>query len=463
MVPEFQPVILAAGSGSRMYPLTEEIPKALLPVGNFPLIWYPIHYLQKYGFDEFIIVVLKSKENIFIQTLKSWCDYKVKFNFVTIPDEEDSGTAGCLKYLKDKIKTDVIIVSCDLITDAPFHRLADIHRTYDATLTALIAPRLELQQEKEVTKSGKVKTKDADQGQKDFISIDENENRLLFMLNEADVDGDVISIRKSLLKRYPCIGMQNNLVDSHMYIMKKWLVDFFAETRSFESLKADAIPFLINKQFSKSISKQQNQELSSSLQSLPKENGKPDLIDFAIEDDVRSAIRDWSIHCNAVKRLHSKNLIRCHAFVTEGNICIRVNNLPSYTHINREVTKSLPIIWPNLEFAKVHSTVQVKEKSQIGSDCIVGECVSVSENVSIKKSTIGKHCKIGSKVKISNSVIMEYVTIEDGCNIQGSVICNYAHIKEGRTIKDCQVGANHTVKGDHARELLVNEFMDLDD
>lgn len=53
-------------------------------------------------------MVLKSKENIFIQTLKSWCDYKVKFNFVTIPDEEDSGTAGCLKYLKDKIKVDII-------------------------------------------------------------------------------------------------------------------------------------------------------------------------------------------------------------------------------------------------------------------------------------------------------------------------------------------------------------------
>ena len=34
------------------------------------------------------------------------------------------------------------------------------------------------------------------------------------------------------------------------------------------------------------------------------------------------------------------------------------------------------------------------------------------------------------------------------CNIQGSVICNYAHIKEGCTIKDCQVGANHTVKGE---------------
>ena len=44
---------------------------------------------------------------------------------------------------------------------------------------------------------------------------------------------------------------------------------------------------------------------------------------------------------------------------------------------------------------------------------MVGECVNVSDNVSVKKSTIGKHCKIGSKVKISNSVIMEYVTIGD--------------------------------------------------
>ena len=55
MAPEFQPVILAAGGGSRMYPLTEEIPKALLPVGNLPLIWYPIHHLQKYGFDGMLL------------------------------------------------------------------------------------------------------------------------------------------------------------------------------------------------------------------------------------------------------------------------------------------------------------------------------------------------------------------------------------------------------------------------
>ena len=47
---EFQAIILAGGRGSRMYPLTENIPKALLPVGNKPLIWYPVNYLENVGF-----------------------------------------------------------------------------------------------------------------------------------------------------------------------------------------------------------------------------------------------------------------------------------------------------------------------------------------------------------------------------------------------------------------------------
>ena len=48
---KFQAVIMAAGTGSRMSPLTERIPKALLPVGNLPVIWYPINFLEKAGFE----------------------------------------------------------------------------------------------------------------------------------------------------------------------------------------------------------------------------------------------------------------------------------------------------------------------------------------------------------------------------------------------------------------------------
>lgn len=47
---EFQVVVLAAGRGSRMSELTTEKPKCLLPVGPKPMVWYPLHKLQKSGF-----------------------------------------------------------------------------------------------------------------------------------------------------------------------------------------------------------------------------------------------------------------------------------------------------------------------------------------------------------------------------------------------------------------------------
>ena len=37
-------------------------------------------------------------------------------------------------------QTDVLVVSCDLVTYFPLHLLADVHRTNDATLTMLVAP-----------------------------------------------------------------------------------------------------------------------------------------------------------------------------------------------------------------------------------------------------------------------------------------------------------------------------------
>lgn len=49
-VMEIQPVVLAGGRGRKLYPFTEDTPKALLPVANRPLLYYPLLYLQNEGF-----------------------------------------------------------------------------------------------------------------------------------------------------------------------------------------------------------------------------------------------------------------------------------------------------------------------------------------------------------------------------------------------------------------------------
>ena len=48
---EFQAIVLAGGKGSRLDELSSNTPKCLLPIGNKPMIWYPVRMLEKAGFN----------------------------------------------------------------------------------------------------------------------------------------------------------------------------------------------------------------------------------------------------------------------------------------------------------------------------------------------------------------------------------------------------------------------------
>ena len=50
-ISEFQAVLLAGGEGTRLSPLTDEVPKCLLPVGNAPLLTYQLSLLETSGFQ----------------------------------------------------------------------------------------------------------------------------------------------------------------------------------------------------------------------------------------------------------------------------------------------------------------------------------------------------------------------------------------------------------------------------
>lgn len=48
---EFQAILLAAGRGTRLPDVLRNTPKCLLPVGPYPLIWYPLNLLQQHKFQ----------------------------------------------------------------------------------------------------------------------------------------------------------------------------------------------------------------------------------------------------------------------------------------------------------------------------------------------------------------------------------------------------------------------------
>ena len=100
---ELDAVVLAGGKGSRFMDLTSSCTKALLPIGNLPLLWYPLHVLECNGFRKALVLVQESTLPEF-ESFASKTDLGIKMELCALPSSnEDLGTADALRHVADKI------------------------------------------------------------------------------------------------------------------------------------------------------------------------------------------------------------------------------------------------------------------------------------------------------------------------------------------------------------------------
>ncbi|XP_056019961.1 translation initiation factor eIF-2B subunit gamma-like isoform X2 [Ostrea edulis] len=326
---EFQPIIMAAGPGSRMSDLTSKCPKAALPIGNRPMVWYPINMLERAGFEEAMIVVDNDDQTEIQRALTESCSIKLHLDYVTVSNNE-VGTADVLREIRKKIKTDILIISCDLITDISLHNIANLHRTHDASLTMLLSP-LPVQFYEAVAPG----VKSRKQLEKDFFGFDEKGERILFTQSEADVD-ETISVKKSVLKKHPYMCIKSGLTDCHLYLMKKWIVDYLVENESLSYIRTELVPHLVRKQFTKMKVKD---KLPQANLSVISEAQKMDILKFSSEEEYATDIRDmssWNDHRGDMADCYHGDKIRCYAYIQDGGLCTRVNTIASYSEANRQ-------------------------------------------------------------------------------------------------------------------------------
>lgn len=116
-------MILAAGIGERMRPLTDVTPKPLLEVAGRPLIEHHIERLKQAGFDELVINVSHLAQQIiaFCGDGSRW-DVSIAYSREVEPLETAGGIQQALPMLGD---APFLIVNGDIWTDAPFFELQD--------------------------------------------------------------------------------------------------------------------------------------------------------------------------------------------------------------------------------------------------------------------------------------------------------------------------------------------------
>jgi len=136
-------MILAGGMSTRLYPLTKQVPKPLVPVVGEPITAHVMRWLRSFGYTEVAINVHYLAEAI-QATFGDGSRYGVNLSY--LHEAKLMGSAGALKPLQAFFTETFVVVGCDDLTDANLGALVAFHKERGALATIGLIDAVEVDQ-----------------------------------------------------------------------------------------------------------------------------------------------------------------------------------------------------------------------------------------------------------------------------------------------------------------------------
>ena len=124
-----QAAILAGGLGTRLRPLTYEVPKPMVPINNKPYLEYQLEYLKKQGITEIVLLIGYLGEQI-INYFGDGQPFGMNIRYSV--EDKPMGTGGGLKKAKGVLEEDFLLIYGDSFLPIDYNDLIKKYKKYQA-------------------------------------------------------------------------------------------------------------------------------------------------------------------------------------------------------------------------------------------------------------------------------------------------------------------------------------------
>ncbi|KAI1106390.1 hypothetical protein F4804DRAFT_41778 [Jackrogersella minutella] len=494
--------LILCGPGSSFPTFTsnpDENPKALLPIANRPMVWYPIDFCYRTGITNITLICPPSAAEAITTALKT-------NPFLTglphpRPDlvaphglDQNTGTAEILRLpeIRELLTSDFVVLPCDLVCELGGDKLLQAWMVKAASLPDLLGDG-----EPPYCNGGlgvwyETKTSNPVKGEEtDFIittpttipAIPTSKDSILPHLSQLTYsmpkdslidlmdEKKSFPIRHGLLRGHPKLRMLTTHRDAHIYILPRWILDFVQANERLETIGEDVIGWWAKANwetglFGKLGMKNIIEGRSETPEADPSARGSAGSAEEGLLGSPSRTRYETSPPADFEKG-HGDGLLDKPKETTVPPILAYIHPSHADAPLLRRVDTAQLLLAVSLQLARLPSVEEagleaaspfahskkvaypegVKPRTTITRpDCLIADNVMVEEKTSIKESVIGANCQVKEGARLFQCLLMDGVVVGKGCKLTRCILGKRSEVGEGSTLTDCEVQENLLVE-----------------
>ncbi|KAK3687009.1 Translation initiation factor eIF-2B subunit gamma [Vermiconidia calcicola] len=474
--PNLQALILC-GPGISLNTFTSnpsDLPKALLPVANRPMVWYPLNWLYRTGITDITLITPPESAGPLesaLATNPALTALKVRPE-VLAPRHllQTTGTGELLRLpeVQACVRGDFVVVPCDFVCEVEGTRVLQQWMTLNP-----LSSSTSMGQKKR--KGGMaifypthglegISTK---KDESDFLatvpiakpavpapagSLREGVEEVVLnmptdTLNDKVEEGKgFLRLRQSLMERHGRVKMRMKHRDAGVYFFPFWVKAFAARNEKFDSISEDLLGWWAKAGWQEGLGEKLGLREVLEGEAKGEEMESPEAEDEIDVTQLSSTKVSWPSSSQqpappfasrvgplappSHSPLTIPPLLAYIQPAAESSIPLirRVDTTPQLLTISLHLAKTQP---PSLAHdSKIHPSATLEQQARVSQeDCLVGENVKLGFRSNVKESVIGANCEIGRNVRLTRCLLMEGCVVGDGVVMSGCVVGRRARVE----------------------------------